>query len=579
VPQPQALEIGTFWGLTGGTEGITKALARRALWHLKGVLGVTKVVALASSPEQHRVLVSMGCGFSHGNALVCPLPCPPASASAKQVAGITFKELGAEGDSTVLANWAKMWAENGVGASLLRPDWEGMTLSFMADARKRLHYKTFAAIDEANGGQVVGTVSCQVHAGAMPVSLSQGGSGSVWAVYVEPSHRRRGIGTRLMQEINNHFQSLGLPRVTLIYASQAGCCLYLRCGYTTQHQVVVLETKDLASPACPSLPSIQSLTSYAPRMVSDLRAVMPSLCQCSSWALLSAIPLQLPAVAKAKGNPKLAESVMEIQQKHSVLVSANLSHMASSSSSSGSTPKFGSGFDLSVLSQSTDLMAAKFDRLSTYWREFVTGCGYAPVWDWLCGLCSQPLSHFPASTSLSDPAASKPLCVVDACCGVGFPGQTLRLMGYSGLLVGCDISTGMMSKAASTGCFDELYVADVQKTLAVPPGTVDVVVCTGSMELLNCPAVLQQCRKALKPNAELWVSFQWEEPSFTVKPTAHQNISGISQQEAAQLLDKAGFLVLSVVQCPRAFVTPKPVDGAPPVLLDVPYLFCRAKCK
>ena len=50
--------------------------------------------------------------------------------------------------------------------------------------------------------------------------------------------------------------------------------------------------------------------------------------------------------------------------------------------------------------------------------------------------------------------------ILDHCCGVGLQGQTLRLLGFEGKLIGCDISKGMLIKAYNRGIYDDLFIQD-----------------------------------------------------------------------------------------------------------------------
>jgi predicted TPR repeat methyltransferase len=221
--------------------------------------------------------------------------------------------------------------------------------------------------------------------------------------------------------------------------------------------------------------------------------------------------------------------------------------------------QMGRGFDLTRLT-TIDALRDKFDRLATNWEEMATGMHYEFIFHWIAREYQN--SPFPDTWT-----------VLDACCAVGLPGQTLRMLGYAGVLWGCDISPKMLEKAAARDCFDDLFVADANHGLAVFDSSIDVILLTGATEILDVPAVIGHCAAALKAGGQLWVSFQWDNGT---NPTGHQNVSGMKQDEAVDVLGKSGFSVVDIQQCKDAFVTPKPSETGEVVLVPVPYLFVRA---
>ncbi|KAH3759238.1 GNAT family N-acetyltransferase [Pelomyxa schiedti] len=546
-------------------------LVARAVGHLRD-LGVNKVVARVPS-ARHREILMRIMGFSHGNALVKILPSTN-EVPDKEISGISFKPLGEEGDGLVHENWLKMWEEAGVNSSLIKPEHENMTMNFITEARASLHYQTFAAIDMQTG-LPVGSVSCQVHAGTAPSSLCPR-TGAVWAVYVQPKFRRRGIATHLMKNIFRYFEELSLQEISLIYASDAGRCVYEGLGFS-KLDVLVLDSLSLKSLLVPFIPQTTYTDELWARqwelqdMMDELRCatmrsgVEPHLCDCMLRALIDSVPYQIDAISAANKDAVTLACLKSVRKAHRTVFKKKKELLHALCSASGK------GFSIKDLN-TPQLMAAKFDRLSAHWEEFVVSCGYSPVWSWLCNMAQRPLSH--TNSQLSD--GSRSLTVLDLCCGVGLPGQTLRLMGFTGRLVGSDISKGMLNKAALRCCYDELYIADSQTTLCVPDSTVDVVVCSGSIELLDVASVLRVCHRALRPRAELWVSFQWHEETFQENPTEHQSITGLSREQIIHHLTNAGFNTLETLECPKAFVTPKPQPSTTAVrLCDIPYIFCR----
>ncbi len=151
------------------------------------------------------------------------------------------------------------------------------------------------------------------------------------------------------------------------------------------------------------------------------------------------------------------------------------------------------------------------------------------------------------------------------------------MAGYNGILYGCDISKGMLTKAYKRGCFDELFIQDVEKGIKVFEGSVDLILLTGSMELLDIEKVIGHCFKVLKKGGGFWVSFQWKLDG-DINPTEHQKIGGISKENAINYLEKGGFKIIQVDECKKAFFTPKPNEnGEGSEMAPVPYLFFIAE--
>ena len=92
------------------------------------------------------------------------------------------------------------------------------------------------------------------------------------------------------------------------------------------------------------------------------------------------------------------------------------------------------------------------------------------------------------------------------------------------------------------------------------------------MELLNIPKVLKYCFNVLKQNGIFLLSFQWDNGTNS---TEHQNIKGIKENEAKELLEKNGFKINNIEKCQNAFYTPKP-NSEICELIPVPYLFINA---
>ena len=220
--------------------------------------------------------------------------------------------------------------------------------------------------------------------------------------------------------------------------------------------------------------------------------------------------------------------------------------------------KMGKGFKMDNFSKENSI-SKKFDKLSTNWEDFVSGMKYEYVFEWI-------VKEY--KLNLLD----KNKIILDECCGVGLQGQTLRLLGYKGKLIGCDISEGMLMKAYNRGIYNNLFVQNMNEDLLLYDEYVDMIINLGAMELLNIPFVLRSNYRVLKKEGIFLVSFQLDNGT---NPTEHQNIRGIKENDIKKLLEENGFKIEDIDKCENAFYTPK-INSEKSELLPVPYIFIRA---
>lgn len=69
--------------------------------------------------------------------------------------------------------------------------------------------------------------------------------------------------------------------------------------------------------------------------------------------------------------------------------------------------------------------------------------------------------------------------VLDACCGTGLVGETLKLLGYDAIS-GCDLSPDMMAIAGQTGAYSDLQEANAGQKLPFEDNQFAGFVCVGS---------------------------------------------------------------------------------------------------
>ena len=84
---------------------------------------------------------------------------------------ITISADGPESDPIVVSHWKKMWLDVGIPEGCFVPEMEDLTTSFIEKARSSKHYQTFVA--RSKDGNVVGSVSCQVWDGPIPLVVKE----------------------------------------------------------------------------------------------------------------------------------------------------------------------------------------------------------------------------------------------------------------------------------------------------------------------------------------------------------------------------------------------------------------------
>ncbi|KAH0789145.1 GNAT family N-acetyltransferase [Histomonas meleagridis] len=362
-------------------------------------------------------------------------------------------------------------------------------------------------------GKLVASASANLFFGVEPCS----GVGGGWAIFVLPEHRRHGIGTRIAIEIQRYFKEIGCKSIRLVYASEEGRRIYVRRGFK-QCEFLCLDNKfirEYHSPFISNVKVTNNIFEYA-------------------------IPYQL----KALGITDIkSQFTGEKFQKYS--------------------NQMGKGFNINEL-KGNNKIAAKYDQLSELWEDGVTYLRYEYVFDWVIKLSK--LYEINNNNNV----------ILDVCCGIGLIGQTLRMLGFNGMLIGCDISEKMLEKALIRNCYNDLFVQDVDKGINVFEDSIDIIIITGALELLNIENVIKCCKKILKNNGKLWASFQWD--NGKISPTQHQGTVCLTEDKTKEVLENNGFVVLSMEKCENAFLTPNMSnDGVK--LVPVPYLFVCAEMK
>ena len=510
-PIPTFFKCGSIWGLWGD-ESALEILILTAVNALKQE-NVFKILTYSYNSNIYDILTRLN--FGHSNALEYDLNnYDNNNEEFTQIENIEIKYIDKDYDEVVFEHWKRMWEDNDI--KTLKPDSKEMTLNFIANARNKYNYQTIGAF---HNNKLIGSVCLNEFYGIEPVEKI----GVIWAVYVHPEFRRRGIGTRLTEEIISYFKKNNFNSIRLIYASEEGKRIYMKKGFY-KGNYLILDLNDINK-------------AYKP-FISNINITKDLLSIC--------VPGQLKA---------LKIDNIESNYKGKIF--------------NEKKDKMGKGFNMKNFNDKNNNnkcinISEKFDRLSNNWEDLITGMKYEYVFEWLA-----------KQYNLINPDKNK--IILDECCGVGLQGQTLRLLGYEGKLIGCDISKGMLTKAYSKGIYNNLFIQDMNNDLIFYDNYVDIIINLGSMELLDINKVLTSNYRILKNNGLLLVSFQWDNGT---NPTEHQNIKGIKENEAMELLGKTGFIVEDIEKCQDAFLTPKPNnEKMKSELMPVPYLFIRAHKK
>ena len=94
--------------------------------------------------------------------------------------------------------------------------------------------------------------------------------------------------------------------------------------------------------------------------------------------------------------------------------------------------------------------------------------------------------------------------VLDVGCGTGLVGRALRDRGFTGRLLGLDISRASLDVAQQGGAYDAVEQADLQQPLPLDDDSVDAVVCVGVMTYLPAvEAVWRELARVVRPGGVL----------------------------------------------------------------------------
>jgi ubiquinone/menaquinone biosynthesis C-methylase UbiE len=153
---------------------------------------------------------------------------------------------------------------------------------------------------------------------------------------------------------------------------------------------------------------------------------------------------------------------------------------------------------------------------------------------------------------------------LDVGCGTGLVGRALRERGFTGRLLGLDLSQASLRVAEQSGVYDSVGQADLQQRLPLEDDSVDAVVCVGVMSYLpDVEAVWRELARVGRPGAVL-VATQRDDLWHSRRC-----------QEVVDLLEEEGVWTPLEVTGPAPYL-PEGYGGTPAV--SCYYLVARVQC-
>jgi ribosomal protein S18 acetylase RimI-like enzyme len=142
-------------------------------------------------------------------------------------------------DHTALADaFYKMWLDNGMKEKDFIPDWKPATLAFMSQTMRNNKGRAFVAEKD---NAVIGAAQCLISRKLYPEALKPDVrmDGYIWGVYVDHTHRRKGLATRLTEACVEYLKGIGCTRV-ILHASPSGMPVYesLGFGHTNEMRLI-----------------------------------------------------------------------------------------------------------------------------------------------------------------------------------------------------------------------------------------------------------------------------------------------------------------------------------------------------
>lgn len=132
----------------------------------------------------------------------------------------------------------RMWLDLGVKPSGLVEDWRERVETFVEHGRRELDLRFFLAEVADEPPRVVGSACAQRLAGLYPDLLrpSVRRYGYVWGVWVDPGHRRAGLGRALTERAVRALEAEGYSHAVL-HATRSGRSVYERLGFEPTNEL------------------------------------------------------------------------------------------------------------------------------------------------------------------------------------------------------------------------------------------------------------------------------------------------------------------------------------------------------
>ena len=148
---------------------------------------------------------------------------------------LKIRETIPQEDSIIAEHFYQLWLDVGVPENSIKPNHHSLTLEFITQARQNLSYKGFVAeVDSV----IVGSASCQLFTGLYSLILEEEYRkyGYIWGVYVQPSHRRKGIAKQLTNATIQHLKSINCTKA-ILNASPVGKPVYENLGFVPSNSM------------------------------------------------------------------------------------------------------------------------------------------------------------------------------------------------------------------------------------------------------------------------------------------------------------------------------------------------------
>jgi len=455
-PMPTSLSeedarYGTVWGVYTHPDhrrrGVATQIIQRVKDHWESI-GCAKGVLIHASEAGRRVYQSTGFGPGEMLTLDLSATLPNPAPELPQHVQILEQPLDATNIHSTILNHMRL-ARREADLCELGEAGELHLVEFLHSAQ-HTQSTTFSAV--LPNGTVIGSVVSSQWKGPIPLVLQPEALkfGTCWGLYVTPEWRCGGIGQALIQRCIDHWKCIQCQK-GLVMCSPMGHRLCLRMGFEAGNAMVVKLSGSSDGSAWLIQLLKQRLGDMFDGLDRDLRV------------LLTALPQQLQ-VARSEGRitASVLETVLRMQDEFSLVSREGNNWFVRN------IARFGSGFDMKALREQPLKLANKFDRLAAKYDHWVVG-NQSQVEGWVGRMCSNRCSG----------EGTESMTVADIACGIGLPGQTMRLCGYSGELLGCDISARMVERTVRRGAYNQVTIADANSSLPWEDSIADIVICTG----------------------------------------------------------------------------------------------------